>query len=399
MSEINNISNNLYSKILKIIDNSPEKKITFADYMDLCLYDPDYGYYNSQNIAIGEQGDFFTSASLSSDVGDLLAVQMEELWRVLGKQKPFHLVEMGAGEGQLTVNILNYLANNFPEFFSCLEYIIIEKSSTLKNKQKLIIEDKLGDINKIKWCQWDEIDNNFLFGCVFSNELVDAFPVHLVEWQDGVLKEIYLINQEGILTEILGDLSTDEISDYFRKLKINFDSSFYPNDYRTEVNLNAINWLKTVTNKLKQGYLLTIDYGYNADKYYHPQRFKGTLKCYYQHRHHDNPYINIGCQDITSHVNFTALEIYGELYNLSKITYLPQALFLMNLGLGDRLSELSSGKIPIGEIIERRNQLHNLINPQGLGNFGVLLQGKNLTSEQINYPLKGNREQGTGNRE
>lgn len=384
-----NISHLLYKKILKIIDLSPEKKITFADYMNLCLYDPEYGYYNSKNIAIGEGGDFFTSASLSSDFGELFALQLEELWRVLKKPKPFHLVEFGAGEGQLAVNILQYLSNNFPDFFSCLEYIIIEKSSILKDKQRQIIQKNLGNFQQVKWCGWDEINNNSLLGCVFSNELIDAFPIHLVEFHQGILGEIYLVNQDGVLTEVLGDLSTTEIIEYFDRLKINFDSKFYPNNYRTEVNLNGLYWLKTVADKLKQGYLLTIDYGYSADKYYHPQRFKGTLKCYYQHRHHDNPYINIGCQDITSHVNFTALEVYGNLYNLSKINYIPQALFLMNLGLGDRISELSSGKIAIREVIERRNQLHNLINPQGLGNFGVLLQGKNLKPEQINYPFIG----------
>lgn len=386
---MNDQDNILYNKILRIIDDSPQKKITFADYMNLCLYDPEWGYYNSENIVIGEGGDFFTSASLSSDFGELLAVQIEELWRVLGKPKPFHLVEAGAGEGLLAVNIIQYLSNYYPDFFSCLEYIIIEKSLVLKDKQKQNIKENLGDFQQIKWSEWHEIENNSLLGCVFSNELIDAFPVHLIEFHEGVLKEVYLFNKDNVLAEVLGDLSTTEIKDYLEKLKINFNSNFYSNHYRTEVNLNGIYWLKTVANKLKQGYLLTIDYGYNAEKYYHPQRFKGTLKCYYQHRHHDNPYLNIGCQDITSHVNFTALEVYGDLYNLSKIGYIPQALFLMNLGLGDRISSLSSGKIGIGEIIERRNKLHNLINPQGLGNFGVLLQGKNLTPEQINYSFTG----------
>lgn len=379
----------LLGKILNLIDNSPEKKITFRDYMNLCLYDPEYGYYNSDNMSIGREGDFFTSASLSSDFGELLAIQLEELWRFLGKPTPFHLVEAGAGEGQLALNILRYLDSKFPDFFSCLEYIIIEKSLILKNRQEQVIKDNFRRFTPIKWCDWEEIENNSLIGCVFSNELIDAFPVNLIEFDKGILQEVYLVNQDGILTEVLGELSTEEITDYFEKLKIEFDTNHYPNHYRTEVNLHSLKWLKTVANKLKQGYLLTIDYGYNAGKYYHPQRFKGTLKCYYQHRHHDNPYINIGCQDITTHVNFTALEIYGQLSSLSKIAYSPQALFLMNLGLGDRLSELSSGKIALGEIIERRNQLHNLINPQGLGNFGVLLQGKNLTSEQINYPIKG----------
>jgi SAM-dependent MidA family methyltransferase len=134
---------------------------------------------------------------------------------------------------------------------------------------------------------------------------------------------------------------------------------------------------------------LTIDYGYNAQKYYHPQRTQGTLKCYYNHRHHDNPYVNIGSQDITSHVNFTALEKYGKFLGLSNLGYTKQALFLMNLGLGDRLNELSNGKIPLTKILQRRQELHNLINPEGLGNFGVLLQGKNLIFTQSKTSWQG----------
>lgn len=385
----NNKSNLLQKKITELIDSSNQKKITFADYMNLCLYDPEYGYYNSENILIGKSGDFYTSASLSSDFGELLAIQLEEFWRVMDKPNPFHLVEVGAGGGNLTINILNYLKTHYPDFFQSIEYIIIEKSEILAEKQKQIIKNNFDKSFISKWCQWENIENNSLQGCIFSNELIDAFPVHLVEFNQGILQEVYLTNSEGNLTEVLGNLSTVEIENFFKTLNINFSQDIYPEKYRTEVNIQALNWLEIVTKKLKKGYILTIDYGYQGNKYYHPQRFQGTLKCYYQHRHHNNPYVNIGCQDITSHINFTALEIYGERYGLSNIAYTPQALFLMNLGLGDRISDLSSGKIPIGEIIERRNQLHSLINPEGLGNFGVLLQGKNLNKEQKNYSLQG----------
>ncbi|WP_330204853.1 class I SAM-dependent methyltransferase [Cyanobacterium sp. Dongsha4] len=385
----NNKSNLLQKKITELIDSSNQKKITFADYMNLCLYDPEYGYYNSENILIGKSGDFYTSASLSSDFGELLAIQLEEFWRVMDKPNPFHLVEVGAGEGNLTINVLNYLKTHYPNFFQSIEYIIIEKSKILADKQKQIIKENFDKSLISKWCQWENIENNSLQGCIFSNELIDAFPVHLVEFNQGILQEVYLTNSEGNLTEVLGNLSTVEIEDFFETLNINFSQDIYPEKYRTEVNIQALNWLETVMKKLKKGYILTIDYGYQGNKYYHPQRFQGTLKCYYQHRHHNNPYVNIGYQDITSHINFTALEIYGERYGLSNIAYTPQALFLMNLGLGDRISDLSSGKIPIGEIIERRNQLHSLINPEGLGNFGILLQGKNLSKEQKNYSLKG----------
>ncbi len=228
-------------------------------------------------------------------------------------------------------------------------------------------------------------------GCFFSNELIDAIAVHLITWKKEQLQEIYVTYNEGKIQQVCDVLSTHKIANYFQTININF-SATYPEDYTTEVNLQALDWLEKVANKLKQGYLLTIDYGYIADKYYHPQRFQGTLKCYYQHRHHNNPYINLGFQDITSHVNFTALETYGLQYGLSNIGYTQQALFLMNLGLGDRLNQLSYTKLPLPEILSRRNQLHNLINPQGLGNFKVLLQSKNIDVEKNKVILQGFKE-------
>ena len=382
----------LLEKVIATIDSNPKKRITFAEYMHLCLYDAEYGYYNYKNLKIGQEGaDFFTSTSISSDFGELLAIQLQEFWQVLGKPESFFLLEMGAGEGTLALNILSFLSKHHPDFISNLEYIIIEKSTVLKAKQKELLLNNLPSHIKIKWSTLEDFADKSIVGCFFSNELVDALPVNLVTWQEQELKEIYLTNRNGNLKEVYDVLSTYKISNYFKHIHINF-SELYPENYRTEVNLQALDWLQTVTNKLKKGFLLTIDYGYLADKYYHPQRFQGTLKCYYQHRHHDNPYVNLGRQDITSHVNFTALEKYGEFFGLTKVAYTQQALFLMNLGLGDRLNELSDSKMSLAEMLSKRNQLHSLINPQGLGNFKILLQSKNLDLSNHKFSLIGFKE-------
>jgi SAM-dependent MidA family methyltransferase len=384
-----NKNNLLLEKILEIINNFPDKKITFAEYMNLCLYDSEFGYYNSDKIIIGNQGDFFTSASLSSDFGELLAIQLEEFWQVLGKPSNFKLVEMGAGNGNLALAIINYILNHYPDFSSNLEYIIIEKSQTLKLTQQQLLLDNFPNRISIKWKDWNSIPDDSIIGCFFSNELIDAIPVHLIRYSQKKLEEIYLTENNNQLVIKYDSLSTKNISNYFKMIGIDFQGEIYPDNYQTEVNLQAIDWLKQVFTKLKQGYLLTIDYGYTAKKYYHPQRSQGTLKCYYQHHHHDNPYVNIGSQDMTSHVNFTALEKYGDFLGLNNLKYTKQALFLMSLGLGDRLNELSNGKISLTEILKRRQQLHSLINPEGLGNFGVLLQSKNINSLQNQYSLKG----------
>lgn len=387
MNVINN--NPLLEKIFETINNSCDKKITFAEYMNLCLYEPEYGYYNSDKIIIGKEGDFFTSPSLSSDFGELLAIQLEEFWQILGKPSNFKLVEMGAGNGNLALNILEYINKYYPNFATNIEYIIIEKSIALQTTQKNLLLKHFNNPIPITWKHWESIEDDSIIGCFFSNELIDAMPVHLIRYFQNKIEEIYIIkNDQNLLTKY-DTLSDEKIANYFKIMDINFTENNYPDNYQTEVNLQAIHWLKQVFSKLKQGYLLTIDYGYSAQKYYHPQRSEGTLKCYYRHGHHHNPYINIGNQDITCHTNFTALEKYGEILGFSNIAYTQQALFLMSLGLGNRLNELSNGKISLTELLQRRQQLHSLINPEGLGNFGVLLQSKNLSPWQNEFCLKG----------
>jgi SAM-dependent MidA family methyltransferase len=296
---------------------------------------------------------------------------------------------MGAGNGNLALAIINYILNHYPNFASNVEYIIIEKSLTLKLKQQQLLLDNFPNSILIKWENWDSIPDNSITGCFFSNELIDAMPVNLIRYSQQKLQEIYITENSHKLCTKSDSLSHKNISNYFDVIDIDFSADIYPDNYQTEVNLQSIDWLHQVFTKLKQGYLLTVDYGYTAKKYYHPQRSQGTLKCYYQHRHHDNPYVNIGSQDMTSHVNFTALEKYGELLGLSSLGYTKQALFLMGLGLGDRLNELSNGKMSLTVILQRRQELHSLINPEGLGNFGVLLQGKNITSIENQHCFKG----------
>lgn len=383
------LDNPLLDKIFQIINDSPEQKITFSQYMDLCLFDRTYGYYNSEKTIIGKEGDFYTSASLSSDLGELLAIQLYQFWEILEKPDKFKLVEMGAGNGNLSYNILNFITNNYPDFITKIEYIIIEKSAVLKEKQQQLLTAKFANIIPLTWTDLDSIPDNSLIGCCFSNELIDAMPVHLIRFSDNKLEEIYLTEKNNTLVTKYDSISEAKILEYFDIIGINFSANLYPENYQTEVNLEAIEWLKQISDKLKKGYLLSIDYGYTADKYYHPQRHEGTLKCYYQHRHHNNPYVNIGHQDITCHVNFTALQKYGELFGLNTLGYTKQALFLMGLGLGDRLNELSNGKMSLTTILQRRQELHNLINPEGLGNFRVLLQTKNTSLTQNKYLLKG----------
>jgi SAM-dependent MidA family methyltransferase len=382
-----NLDRALGQIIFDRILNSPQQRITFAEYMNLALYHPQHGYYSSGVVDIGAEGDFFTSSSLGSDLGELLAEQFVEMWHNLGSPQPFTLLEMGAGLGFLAGDILNYLYQKYPEICRCLEYLIIEESPALIDRQKGKLQPYLDHQIPVTWQSWENLLDRSIVGCCFSNELIDAFPVRQIILQNNQIQEIYLTYTSGDLVEIYDQPSTPKIVEYFSLVAIDFPSNNYPEGYRTEVNLAALDWLATVSKKLDRGYLLTIDYGYPATKYYHPQRYRGTLKCYDRHRHHDDPYINIGRQDLTTHVDFTALENYGKLVDLETIGFTKQGIFLMALGLGKRLEELSTGKYNLLEIMQRRDALHQLIDPLGLGGFGVLIQGKNLNHSTHN--LKG----------
>jgi len=273
-------------------------------------------------------------------------------------------------------------------FFQNLQYIIVEKSPALIAEQK----KHLRDYQLVKWQEWDDIADNSIVGCFFSNELIDALPVHQVVIKESKIQEIYLTIESASIREIVDNISTTKIIDYFDLLGIDLSGNVYGEGYRSEVNLAALDWMKTVTSKLQRGYLLTIDYGYPAHRYYNPYRREGTLQCYYRHRHHNDPYINIGNQDITAHVNFTSLEKQGELSGLAKIGSTQQCLFLMALGLGDRISALSTKDaevLDIGTFLKRRDALHQLIDPMGLGGFEVLLQCKGLTDSEKTRSIKG----------
>ncbi len=381
----------LCAAIANHITTSPQQRITFAQFMEMALYHPEYGYYSSDAVKIGfKDSDFFTSPNLCADFGELLAEQFLQMWEILGKPVPFSLVEMGAGQGLLALHILKYHQQHYPDFFTALEYIIVEKSPTLRQEQQQRLEDF-----PVRWCNLEEIPPNAIAGCFFSNELVDAFPVHQFILETGELREIYVTidsNEKetcSSFVEVTGKPSTLQLSEYLDLVEMNFTQSAYPDGYRSEINLAALDWLSIVADRLQRGYVLTIDYGYPASRYYNPRRSQGTLQCYYQHRFHDNPYINIGRQDITAHVDFTALERWGDKYNLKNIGFIQQGLFLMALGLGDRIAALSYQKQPLSELLQRRDALHQLIDPTGLGGFGVLIQSKGLDNTEISQPLKG----------
>lgn len=360
-------SSTLFDLLLTRINQHPDRHITFAAYMDLVLYAPGVGYYARTPDRIGSRGDFFTSPHLGVDFGEMLAIQLAEMWELLDRPQPFMVVEMGAGQGLLAKDILNYWQQKYPELI--VDYVIVETSAAMCRCQQQVLVDQ-----PVRWVEWADLSAASITGCLFSNELIDALPVHQVVVKDGVLQEVYVsIDSNNQLQEVLATPSTPRLLEYFEQAEVPILS--YEDGYRTEVNLAAIDWLQTVSSKLAKGYLLSIDYGYTSQRYYNPQRSQGTLQCYYQHRYHSNPYLHIGQQDLTAHVDFTSLIRQGNLWGLQELGFTKQGMFLMSLGLSDRISQ--------PETLERRQALHQLIEPMGLGGFGVLVQGKDMGDQVL----------------
>jgi SAM-dependent MidA family methyltransferase len=382
------MNNNL--ELIKVIydriDNSPRQRITFADYMDLVLYHPQHGYYASDAERISESGDFLTSPHLADDFGEMLAIQLYQIWQILGEPQLFNIVEMGAGRGLLAAQILEYSSRVYPDFFRSIDYIIIEAAPAMIIAQQTRLKNL-----PVRWCDWTEILDRSIIGCFLSNELIDAFSVHQVMVIEDKLQEVYVTmgNKDRVFAEIVDELSNEGLANYWQLNRINLLSGKYPDRYRTEVNLAALEWLDLVFEKLQRGYIISIDYGYTADRYYNPMRAQGTLQCYYQHAYHNDPYINIGNQDLTAHVDFTALQNRGELLGLQTVGFIPQGMFLMALGLGERIAAISSSSGDIQSLLRRRQNLHQLIDPMGLGKFGVLIQSQGLTPEEQKILLMG----------
>ena len=376
----------LVTIIVDRIDRSPDRQITFAEYMELVLYHPQHGYYATSAERISERGDFLTSPHLADDFGEMLAIQLYQIWQILGTPSIFKIVEMGAGQGLLAAQIIEYSRQVYPDFFSSIEYLIIEVAPAMKIAQ----QQRLKDL-PVSWCDWMEIPDRSIVGCFLSNELIDAFPVHQVVVKDNELQEVYVtLDKDNNLLEKIDKLSTDRLHEYWQLNYVNLLNGKYPDGYRTEVNLSALAWQEQVFKKLQRGYIISIDYGYTADRYYNPMRSQGTLQCYYRHAYHHDPYINIGNQDLTAHVDFTALQNQGKLLGLQTVGFIQQGLFLMALGLGDRIAAISNNdSIDVRSLLHRRQNLHQLIEPMGLGRFGVLIQSHGLLDRESSVLLTG----------
>ena len=349
--------------------------LSFARYMELALYAPGLGYYTGGSTKLGEAGDFVTAPELSPLFARCLARQVSQL---IAADIP-DVLELGAGSGALAAGVLTELAtlDRLPR-----RYFILEVSADLKARQQARLSTFAPHLReRVRWL--DGLPPS-LNATVVANEVLDAIPVHIVRMQDGGIEELGVtIGASPAPFTRQYRPAVGEVLSAATALGLPHD------DYETEVSLAAPALVKSLGGVLERGVLLFIDYGFPAREYYHPQRSRGTLMCHYRHHVHDDPFALVGLQDITAHVDFTAIASAGVDANLEVLGYTSQAQFLVNLGITDLLSETPAEAIRAYAPLAAQAQ--KLLSPAEMGEpFKVLTLGRGMAEPLAGF-VRGDR--------
>lgn len=352
--------------------------ITFAEFMRMALYMPDYGYYVTGPARMGWQGDYYTGTDISPLFAHCMARQLHQMWEQLERPSPFVVLEQGAGRGHLAQGVRCWAnqPSSEDDFAAALAYRIED----LRMGQDAVAENIARDPTAQPHV-------------ILSNELVDAFPVHVLEKRHAKLYEVYVHTQQDRLSEVLDEPSSPEVASYLDRYHIPWLS--FNDGWRAEVNLAALRWMKHTARSLlgpsprrkRHGFLLTIDYGDRARALYTRHRPRGTLACYFQHQLTERPLLRPGEQDITAHVNFSALIDEGRKQGLRLHTFTTQHLWLERMGMNEELEWLrthdfavletqrasNQGQVALLQWYDLRQRVAALTAPTGMGNFKVLI--------------------------
>jgi SAM-dependent MidA family methyltransferase len=386
-------------KLVETIKNKikSEVKIDFATYMHDVLYTPEFGYYTGGSHKLGEQGDFITAPECSSLFSETLANQLAQLIKKIPNAVIF---EAGAGSGLMAAHILKVLnrKNLLPK-----QYWILEPSPQLQAKQLDQIQHLCPELtHHVKWLS--EPPTEKFNGVIIANEVIDALPIHTIKLSNKGITELgvkldahehrftwceldtinpkadeFIINNE-ILSNILNYYTKEDDSEFYEN--INKDQPFY-----IEVNCLLENWLQDITQNLDQGAAIFLDYGDTEKNCYAPNKAEGSLRCFYQHRMHNDPFVYPGLQDITSDVNFTQLALCAQKLGFEVSGYTTQAMFLASLGLTEKLEQQMSN-LSSSEQLQLNNQAKTLLSPLEMGErIKVMSLTKNLEFDLVGYKL------------
>jgi SAM-dependent MidA family methyltransferase len=327
--------------------------ITFAEFMEEAMYGEGGYYTGSRRVApISPEGDYFTSPSSHPGFGALIAVQLRDFWEIQGRPEVFDTVELGSGDGTLARDVTAYSAELGGDFNDALRYTEYDRSAPVSAPTSL---------------------PSGVTGCVLSNELLDAFPVHRFVVEDGQVLELYVAVEDDALKESAAPVSDPEITERVAPFATDL-----PDGYRGEVNLEIKAWANQVADILERGHVLTIDYGEMARELYRPSRAEGSLRAYYRHTLSQNPFRHIGDQDLTAHVDFSAVDTELLQAGFDPLDITTQTAFLDRLGIRSFIAQLAGLGIPATEVDRNRMPLLWLARPDGLGRFKVAFHSRGL---------------------
>jgi SAM-dependent MidA family methyltransferase len=341
--------------------------IPFADFMRECLYHPLYGYYSKAEAQ--RFVDYYTSVDVHPIFGRLLARKLAEMWEQLSRPGEFVLVEAGAGVGRLALHILDFCEAKLRQFYSAVHYVAVERSPA-RRSQALARLDRHAANDRLQVSA--EIPAQIRAGCVFSNELIDALPVHRVVMGKRGLEEIFVTSEKGKFVDVVAPVSTCAINEYFETQGVVLREGQH-----AEAGLEACDWITEVGRRIERGFLLTIDYGHRSAELFDGHHMRGTLLTYREHCVNEDFYASPGEQDLTAHVNFTALETWGHRSGLETAEFTSQTAFLLAMGQRNEFADLYDAGQSEAEQVRARLQLKTLIHPEGMGErFQVLTQRK-----------------------
>ena len=341
--------------------------IPFSRFMELALYAPGLGYYSAGSHKLGEDGDFVTAPEISPLFGRALARQVAD---IMPQSAPV-IFELGAGSGRLAIDILSELERmgSLPE-----RYDILEVSADLRERQQANLHKCIPHLAaRVNWL--DTLPEK-ISGAVIANEVLDALPVNLLRWTETGIAERGVVSQETEFAWHEQATENSVLREVAQKITV-------PDNYLSEISLAAHGLISTLCGRLDSGVLLFIDYGFGAREYYHPQRSEGTLMCHYRHHAHDYPFFLPGLQDITSHVDFSAVVETAFAQEANLLGYTTQANFLINCGITEFLSGYDPEKLR--DYLPLSIQLQKLTSPAEMGDlFKVIALGKG-----VEEPLRG----------
>jgi SAM-dependent MidA family methyltransferase len=342
--------------------------ITFARFMERALYEPGLGYYRKSQAGPGREADFLTAPEMHPIFGRAIARQLDELWKALGNPAPFTLREHAAGTGALALGVLEGLTAERSKLLDVIRYEPVE----VEEARAGAINRRLADAG-FGW-QVRAADEQSIVGIVFANELLDALPVHRVMWREGDLRELMVTVDGERFVQVDAAPSTPELA-----ARLNAEGVALADGQIAEVCLELDAWMARAASSIERGLLLLIDYGYPAAELYSARRRAGTLMAYVRHRAHGDPFINVGRQDLTSHVDITAVETAAARAGLVTVGVTSQAEFLAGLGIGELLQAAQAEPgASLESYFELRASVVRLLDPRATGAFKVMAFGRDL---------------------